>query len=84
MASSQFNHLMLKRTRQEFKLSDYQKTRSYYAIPISEHYLFATLADFTTGGLNTSPFNITYNGLSLYIIVGANEPEIVKVDFWGY
>lgn len=84
MASSSFNHLNLKRTRQEFTLSDYPKTRSYYAIAISEQYLFATVADFTTGGLNTSPFTIRYGGTSLFIIVGAVEPEKVTVDFWGY
>lgn len=80
--------LMLKRTRQEFKLSDYTKVSTYYAIVISEHfyetYLFATLADFTTGDQRTSPFNVAFNGRSLYIMVGAVEPVKVMVDFWGY
>jgi len=84
MASSIFNHLMLKRTRVTFKLSDYTKTRTFYAIPITEKHLFATLADFSTGMLETSPFNISYAGASLYIVVGAVEPVSVTVDFWDY
>jgi hypothetical protein len=79
---------MLKRTQRTFTLSDYTKVGVYYAIVISEHpyelYLFATLADFTTGDRNTSPFTIMFNGRTLYIIVGAVEPVNVTVDFWGY
>lgn len=84
MASSNFNYLMLKRTRVTFKLSDYTKTKTFYAIPITGQHLFATLADFSTGNLNTSPFTICYAGASLYIIVGAVEPATVIVDFWDY
>lgn len=76
--------LMLKRTRMTFQLSDYTKTRAFYTIPVTGTYLFATLVDFTTGGLLTSPFTISYVGGGLYVTVGTVEPVNVIVDFWYY
>ncbi len=76
----------LKRERIGFSLSGYTKTRNWYTLTFTKkhNYLFATIGDWSSGGLATDTFNIIYapNDSQALLIVGGVEPIAVYIDFW--
>lgn len=78
----------LKNNRQTYVMSEETKQGSYYRItpPNDHNYLFATIADWGSGGQTTSPFSIAYEkgGSILFIIVGTIEPVAVYINYWYY
>lgn len=81
----------LQSKRVTHKLSDYNKSNSWYAVPApTDHdYLFVTLFDWGSSGTSTSPFTLAFGKPSagtnfLWVIVGSIEPKSVVVDYWYY
>lgn len=76
----------LKRERIGFSLSSYTKTRNWYTLTFTKNhnYLFATIGDWSSGGLSTDAFNIIYvpSDSQALLIVGEVEPIGVYIDFW--
>ena len=87
-----FSYLIEKRTLQKFTygyaLSPYTKVNGRYTLPApTDHdYLFATVDDWSSGGLATSPFTVVFNksASNTYCIVGSTEPLAVYVAYWYY
>lgn len=79
-------NVTLKRERIGFSLSGYTKTRNWYTLTFTKNhnYLFATIADWSSGSLSTDVFNIIYvpNNSQALLIVGEVEPIAVYIDFW--